>query len=210
MNNDILIHLRKFRRKMGNERDPCKSENRVVEMHDYIPERHFIEVQRFNQRWIWILLIGASGTAVCLFGYGIIKQLVFGQPWGDRPMSDLALAIVGPGIMLFVIGMTYLFYAMKLITEVRSDGLFVRFFPLSQRIIPYETITSCVSRTYSPIKEYGGWGIRWGRSGRAYNVSGNQGVQLELSDKNPLLIGSQRPEELAGAINAKRHSRHSV
>ena len=179
-------------------------------MHDYMPERHFIEVQKFNQRWIWVLLIGASVSAVAYFGYAMVQQLVYGQPWGDRPMSDLALAIVGPATMLLMIGLTYLFYAMKLITEVRRDGLYVRFFPLSQRIIAYETITSCVSRTYSPIKEYGGWGIRWGRSGRAYNVSGNQGVQLEISGEKPVLIGSQRPEELAGAINANRHGRYSV
>jgi hypothetical protein len=30
------------------------------------------------------------------FGYGMIMQLVFGHPWGNRPMSDTALAIVGP------------------------------------------------------------------------------------------------------------------
>ena len=167
---------------------------------------NFIEIQKFNQRFIWIILIGVSGSAVALFGFGMIKQLVYGQPWGDRPMSDLALAIVGPSIMLFVIGMTYLFYAMKLITEVRSQGLYIRFYPFSRRIIPYESISSCVPRTYSPIKEFGGWGIRYGRSGRAYNVSGNQGVQLELSDGKPLLIGSQQADRLARAINEKRRS----
>jgi len=96
---------------------------------------------------------------------------------------------------------------MKLITEVRSDGLYIRFYPMSQRVVAYETITSCVPITYSPSREYGGWGIRWGRSGRAYNVSGNQGVQLKLSDEKPMLLGSQRPGELANAINAQRHDR---
>ena len=95
---------------------------------------------------------------------------------------------------------------MKLITDVRSDGLHVRFYPLSQRIIPYEDITSCVPRIYSPIREYGGWGIRWGRSGKAYNVSGNRGVQLAFVDGRPLLIGSLQPEALAGAMNARRHA----
>ena len=171
-----------------------------------IKNRYF-EIQKFNQRWIWILLIGGSVAAVAYFGYAMVQQLVHGQPWGDRPMSDLALAIVGPATMLFMIGLTYFFYVMKLITEVRSDGLYIRFYPMSQRVISYETITSCVPRKYSPIREYGGWGIRWGRSGRAYNVSGNQGVQLKLSDEKPLLIGSLRPGELANAINAQRHDR---
>jgi hypothetical protein len=35
----------------------------------------------------------------------------------------------------------------------------------------------------------------------AYNVSGNRGVQLEFSNGKRLLIGSQRPEDLAAAIS---------
>jgi len=120
-------------------------------------------------------------------------------------MSNIALAIVGPGIMLFTLGFTYLFYSLKLITEVRNDGLYIRFFPLSHRIIPFENIKYCEVRTYRPIKEYGGWGIRYGRKGKAYNVSGNRGVQLKLSEGKPLLIGSQKPEELARTINKKRN-----
>jgi hypothetical protein len=58
------------------------------------------------------------------------------------------------------------------------------------------------ARTYRPILEYGGWGIRYSPFGQgcAYNVSGNRGVQLELADGQRILIGSQRAEELARAI----------
>ena len=56
-------------------------------------------------------------------------------------------------------------------------------------------------RTYSSFKEYGGWGVRSSRSnGRAYNAYGDQGVQLIAGDKDLILIGSQRPEELLTAI----------
>ena len=89
---------------------------------------------------------------------------------------------------------------MKLITEVRDDSLTLRFHPLTNQIIPYEHIKTCEVRKYHPIREYGGWGIRYGRKGKAFNVSGNLGVQLELAQGKSLLIGSQRPEELARAI----------
>ena len=46
----------------------------------------------------------------------------------------------------------------------------------------------------------GGWGFRWGSSGRAYNLRGNRGVQLTLADGGRLLLGSQRADELAAAI----------
>lgn len=161
---------------------------------------YFREEQKFHQPWIWTLLMVMTLAAVILFGYGMIKQLVFGQPWGDRPMSDSALAIVGPLVILFTIGMTYLFLKLKLVTEVRDEGLYIRFFPLSRQIIRYENIEESDVRTYRPLKEYGGWGIRYGRKGKAYNVSGNRGVQLKLSGGKKLLIGSQQPEKLADAI----------
>ena len=50
------------------------------------------------------------------------------------------------------------------------------------------------------MKEFGGWGIRVAGDGRAYNAYGNQGVQLILTDGSRILIGTQRPDELLGAL----------
>jgi hypothetical protein len=169
---------------------------------------YFREVQTFQQPWIWTLLMVMSLAAVVCFGYGMIKQLGFGQPWGNRPLSDNALAIVGPLVIFFAFGVTYLFAKLKLIVEVRDDGLYIRFFPLSRKIIRYEDIEESYVRTYSPLKEYGGWGIRYSRKGKAYNVSGNQGVQLKLSGGKQLLIGSQQPEKLADAIAQRLRSQN--
>jgi len=160
----------------------------------------FHEVQKFRQRLLWILLLLINALALILFGYGIFKQFVLGQAWGSRPLPDLALAIVGSFFILLLAVITYIFFTMKLVTEVRSDGLSVRFLPLTHQIIPYEHIKKCETRKYHPIREYGGWGIRYGRKGKAYTVSGNLGVQLELIQGKSLFIGSQRPEELAQAI----------
>lgn len=162
----------------------------------------FHEVQRFRQKWFQISLIVVSQSLIIVFGYGMIKQLVFGHPWGNRPMSDTALAVVGPLMILMGIGLAFLFYKMKLLTEVREDGVHINFFPLTRQTVLFKNIISCEVRTYRPIREYGGWGVRYGRFGKAYIVSGNRGVQLKLSNGKGLLIGSQRPEELAQAIQA--------
>jgi hypothetical protein len=163
----------------------------------------FYEVQRFRQTWVLALVLPISLFLIVLFGYGMIKQLILGHPWGGRPLPDIALAIIGPLFILFGIGLACLFYSLKLVTEVQTDGLYVRFFPLTHHKIPFEDIKHCEARTYSPIREFGGWGIRYGRRGKAYNVSGNRGVQLELSNGKRFLIGSGRPEELARAIEAE-------
>jgi hypothetical protein len=160
----------------------------------------FLEVQTFRKTWVLALVLPISLFLVILFGYGMIKQLILGQPWGNRPLPDVALAIIGPLGILFGLGLALLFYSAKLITEVREDGVYVRFFPLTHQKIPFEDIRYVEARTYSPIKEFGGWGIRYGKGGKAYNVSGNRGVQLELYDGKRFLIGSGRAEELARAI----------
>ena len=171
-------------------------------------EGQFYEEQRFTQWWLrGLLLAGTSGTVVT-FGYGILKQLVFGHPWGNRPMPDAALIIVGCLAILLMGGITYLFSVMKLITEVRTDHLFVQFSPFPGQMIPYMNVRRCEARTYHPIREYGGWGIRYSRKGKAYNVSGNHGVQLQLMNGKAILIGSQRSDELAEAIHAHLKRSH--
>ena len=61
--------------------------------------------------------------------------------------------------------------------EVRRDSLYYRFYPfhISIHRIACEDIKAVKARTYRPIMEYGGWGIRWSRRGKAYNVYGNRG-----------------------------------
>jgi hypothetical protein len=164
----------------------------------------FKEVQRFNQPWLWSLLLLMLIVEVGVFGYGFLQQLVWGEPWGDRPMSDEMLLLTGGGAILFSVVLVYLFYILRLVTEVRYDGLLIRFYPLRGKFIPYRSIESCRARSYQPIKEYGGWGIKYGlSSGWAYNISGDRGVQLVLKDGKKILVGSQQPEALEQAI--KQH-----
>ncbi|UCC60180.1 MAG: hypothetical protein JSV02_10735 [Dehalococcoidia bacterium] len=154
------------------------------------------ETQHFRQVWLWLLTLGISGITF----YAMVQQLILGTPFGDNPASDMVLIII---VIVFGFMFPVFFYIVNLTTEVRGDGLYYRFFPfhLTFRKISGEDIRSCEARTYSPLREYGGGGIRWGAKGRAYNVGGNRGVQLELSNGSRILIGSQRSEELAEAID---------
>jgi hypothetical protein len=75
--------------------------------------------------------------------------------------------------------------------------------PFTSRQITFADIEGFEARSYQPVKEYGGWGIKgWSLNRRAYNVSGNQGVELTLRDGHQIMIGSQRSQELASAIAA--------
>ena len=157
----------------------------------------FREVQRFRQIWIWAILL--STTALML--YFLIMQMALGEPVGNNPAADWLLIFLAT---VFGLGFPVFFYLLNLTVEVRTDGLYYRYFPfhLSFKKIMYDSISKCEVRSYSALKEYGGWGIRYGRHGKAYNVSGNQGVQLEFMNGEKLLFGSKRAEELAQAIQS--------
>lgn len=102
-----------------------------------------------------------------------------------------------------------LFATMRLDTEIRTDGIYVRFFPAGRQYKKYawEDLEQLFVRQYEPIREYGGWGIRGGKHNRAYNISGNQGLQLIFKDKKRVLIGTKRPDELAALLASLPPSR---
>lgn len=145
-----------------------------------MPTVHFREVQRFSG-----LVTVAAALALA---YGIALQFIpKGWPGGIS-------LIVAPLTLLLM------YAVLKLVTEVRDDGLYVRIFPLPFRRISWDEIESYYVRTYRPIREYGGWGMRLGISGKAYNARGNRGVQLILRSGHRVLLGSQMPESLEAAI----------
>jgi len=150
------------------------------------------ETQRFNQKWLWALVLAIAAMSL----YGVFQQLVLGIPFGTNPASDPWMIVIA---VIFGIGMPMFFYYLKLEIKV-TDALYVRFFPLMLKFKKTEFDT-CKAITYRPILDYGGWGMRWGRKGRAYNISGNKGVMLKHKGKN-ILIGSQRSDELVEALKS--------
>ena len=158
----------------------------------------FREVQQFRQVWIWVIVSALAG----LVWYAAVRQLLLHRPFGDRPMPDTLLVIFW---FIFGIGLPALLFFGRLVTEVRDDGIYICFFPFHRgfRKIAFTEVKQYEVRTCRPIREYGGWGIRYSRKGKAYNVSGDRGVQIELLNGKRLLIGSQRAEELVRAIEAK-------
>ncbi len=76
---------------------------------------------------------------------------------------------------------TILFIVARLETAMDKEGISVRFFPFHRHFRQYkwEEISHVFIRKYNPLGEYGGWGIRFGIGGKkAFNVSGNKGIQL--------------------------------
>jgi hypothetical protein len=152
-----------------------------------------------SSKIMWIVLPAMILTIAGLV-YLMVQQLVFDNPIGDDPMSDGALILVnGPSILL-LIALVWLLWVSRLVTEIRDDGVYMQYAPLHRRLRGYKwsELADFHTRQYRPIREYGGWGLRivsFGK-GTAYNVSGNQGLQLIFNDGKKVLIGTQRRDEL--------------
>ena len=143
----------------------------------------FYEKQQFRQVWIWLILI-----LILLILLIPIISGVFG---------------IFLNIILLTIGYCFiwLFYSMKLVTEVKEAGIQITFTPFTNFIIPFNKIRSYKIREYRPILEYGGWGIRFNMNGKAYTVSGKIGLQIELSNGKEILIGTENPDKLLQSLN---------
>ena len=132
----------------------------------------FHEDQSFRRTWIWPLVLLPAG----LTWYFFLAQIVFLRPMGANPAPDWFVWVL---LALFGIGFPWMMFALRMSVMVTHEALYVRYFPFLNHRIPIGEISRCSPRTYSPIGEYGGWGIRGFGNNRAYNVSGNRGVQLE-------------------------------
>ena len=153
----------------------------------------FTETQRFRQKWIWCIVVGVPSLIVIILILNIMEHPdQFGSDW----FVSLIAAIILVGLV------AYLLWYSRLDTVIDYEGITYRFVPFHRnpRHITWSSVSAAVVRQYRPIVEYGGWGLRWGFSGLAYNVSGNMGLQLILNNGRRVLIGTQKPLELEDTI----------
>lgn len=158
------------------------------------------DVQTTKPWFAWPLILGIAAIA----WWGFIEQIVMGQPWGTKPAPNAALWVIWIACGLF----TPLFlFVLRLIIDVRTDDVIIRYIPIWTKRIPIEQIESAEAVTFRPIGDWAGWGIRWRPGGGwAYTISGNQGVQLQLKDGKKKLLGARDAEALEAAIRGQMES----
>jgi len=152
----------------------------------------FSEKQKFTQWWLWGILIAALVIPLA----ATLIQYYSGN-------SSITLYDIAVGCMLPLLIILF-FINIKLHTTIDETGIHYRFAPIHRKMrdIPWIEVEKAYMRTYSPIKEYGGWGIRSGlaKTGNAYNISGDKGLQLELKNGKKVLIGTSQPAEIDKAL----------
>ena len=148
----------------------------------------FSETQGFNKWWHILLMTFPFILWVAYWLTQTEYNLIF-------IFSSLATFLV------FVIW----FFILKLKTTISESGIIVHFqgIPFCKRKIAWSDIQSINIEEYSPLYDYGGWGVRYSMSGKGwcYNVSGKMGIKLQYTNGKAFLIGTQKPEEAQAIIN---------
>ncbi len=150
----------------------------------------FKEEQKFTQWWLWSILILIGILPI----FGIYQQLILGEPFGDKPMSDTGLIIFS----VFVFSLIGLFIIMKLKTSIDKNGIRMSFFPFAKKKVSWNEIKNMNVVNYGFV---GGRGIRlWTKYGTVYSMKGNKGLAIELENGKKFLIGTQKETELSNLI----------
>jgi hypothetical protein len=144
---------------------------------------HFTEKSRFPKLHRVIVLL--------LF----ISNIVFGYYFSK---SDITFYIsIGISLVIFFI----IFFGYGEIT-LRNEGVHFKFWPFVSRKIDWSAVSQVVRTTVNPIKEFGGWGIRYNPKTRttAYIFNLSSGVLITLKNGKQVFIGTSNPDTILKAF----------
>jgi len=162
------------------------------------------EEQSFRQSVIPWIMLAVILLMLAGYGFGFYQQLYLGKPYGDEPMSNIAL--IWSSILSFVLVSAVFIFILggNLVTEIWSDGIRYKFTPLIRKVkyISLTDISSVEVAEYNPIMEFGGWGLRKRLFTRktAYNIKGRIGIRVVMKNGSQVMFGTQKREEMKRAV----------
>lgn len=144
--------------------------------------KSFKESQNMFATWLLFILLP-------IIGYQIYQDLSNQEDLFKNPAILITTVVI--------IGLI----SLRLKTNYTAQGINIVFIPFVwKKFIPWDEIAYAYMREYG-ISDFGGWGYRFGKDGRAFTAKGDKGVQLVLKDSSKILIGTQYPEKLQEIIN---------
>jgi hypothetical protein len=127
-------------------------------------------------------------------GVPIIMVVVAVTAWSEVPWLSALIAIIGLALSLIYGGFR---------TAVTKESVTVRMGMFGLRLVSLKNqdISSAEAHSFQPLKDFGGYGIRFNKEMKAYYLKGNRGVKVTTRAGQKYLIGSDHPERLAAVIS---------
>ncbi len=143
----------------------------------------FVHWESQNPWWLSLMSIGMM----------VIMLVVAAVTWFAIPWVALVVGIVGLG-MLFLYGGVQV--------TVTREEIAVGFGILNSKVLRLKTdeVANIELMEFSPIADFGGYGIRFNKEMTAYYMRGNRGVKITALNGKKYLLGSDKPEELYAVV----------
>jgi len=157
--------------------------------------------QSAGERWVYWEAQNPVYVSVLVFAFSAVLLVGAWHMWQHLTPWLAPEMVIAAGLLALCYG--------GLRTSVTVELLHVRLGVLGVRLLrmPVGEIEEAEVHSFSPLADFGGWGIRWNRQMKAFFLRGDRGVRIRLRDGRQFLIGSDHPERLAAAIAAARGAR---
>lgn len=159
----------------------------------------FEETQRIVKKPVYDFFKITSWLFVAALAFNLIHQ--------KGTINKVTLGLFA-GLLVCVL--LALLSNIKMSTQIREDGIYVRFPPFESSFQRYlwKDVQEIYIREFNAFTEYsqwgvrfGFWGVKYGSSGKAYILSGSKGIQIILSDDSKILISTQCPDEISSILH---------
>ncbi len=149
--------------------------------------RVFKETQTYWGTWLAYFIILIELPTMVLLGVLYVQA-------DDK--AEMAIAF---GSVILILGLVLIFiFNIKLETRIDDSGVSFRFFPFINKWRKYDSskIQSIKVISYSPITDFGGWGLKGNSKTKAYSILGDQGLLMNVGEKKEIMIGTAKSKEL--------------
>ena len=118
---------------------------------------------------------------------------------------DLAIDLIKQPQLWIMFSVLLLLLSLKLKVQINSHGIQYQMLPFHRkaRYISWQEITACQILKINALKEFGGWGIRRGRLGKAYNPEGSIILHIETHTGTPINVSIRNHELLSSMAEAQ-------
>jgi hypothetical protein len=149
-------------------------------------DTQFVYWENQNPAWVSLLSI-----AVPLIFIGSAVVIWFSEGWTlFGSLFGVGMILIGIFLMLFT------FSGQR--AMLTRQSLVIRWGAIGLKVLNLSTaeIVTAEVMEFSPLRDFGGYGIRAGRGMTAYYFRGNRGVKITTVKGNQYLVGSDHPERL--------------
>jgi hypothetical protein len=159
----------------------------------------YIEIQKDKPWWIYLIIV-----PLCFFSFwSFIQQIFFEKPFGQNPAPDW-----GVWLILVFCGIFLPWLLIQSKQTITFDGVTVvaSYFPFWKTKFRMDEIDKYYRRDFNPMRDFWGWGIRYGLSGKnkwimAYvYFNENSGVQFEFKSGRRILLGSRQVDTFLSVL----------